>query len=118
MRRALPAWVEDERDLGSIVLDMGGGTTSIAVFYEGDLVYTDSIPVGGQHVTSDIARGLSTSLLEAEKLKTRHGSALPATSDDREMLEVPQVGEEEDAPNIIPKSYLVFDHRAPDRGNP
>ncbi|WP_245956962.1 cell division protein FtsA [Aestuariispira insulae] len=103
----LASLVEDERDLGSIVVDMGGGTTSIAVFYEGDLIYTDSIPVGGQHVTSDIARGLSTSLAEAEKLKTRHGSALPASSDDREMLEVPQVGEEEDAPNIIPKSYLV-----------
>ncbi|WP_259780666.1 cell division protein FtsA [Aestuariispira ectoiniformans] len=103
----LSSLVEDERDLGATVIDMGGGTTSIAVFYEGAAVYTDCIPVGGIHVTSDIARGLSTSIQEAEKLKTRHGSTIHAVSDDREMLEVPQVGEEEDAPNEIPKSYLV-----------
>ena len=55
----LSSLVADERDLGVTLIDMGGGTTSIAVFYEGNLVHVDSIPVGGEHVTRDIARGLS-----------------------------------------------------------
>ncbi len=50
--------MEDERELGVILLDMGGGTTSIGVFAEGNMVFTDIIPVGGNHVTNDIARGL------------------------------------------------------------
>src|ERR1700675_1245893 len=58
----LAALVDDERDLGVTVIDMGGGTTTLAVFFDGNVVYTDSIPAGGQHVTSDIARGLSTPL--------------------------------------------------------
>ena len=56
----LAALVEDESELGVTVIDMGGGTTTIAVFFDGNLVFTDSVPVGGVHVTNDIARGLST----------------------------------------------------------
>lgn len=103
----LSCLTEEERDLGTLVIDFGGGTTSFAVFYEGALIYTDSIPVGGIHVTNDIARGLSTPIEEAEKLKCRHGSAMSATDDDREILEVPHLGESHNAPNAIPKSYLV-----------
>ena len=66
----LSSLVADERDLGVTLIDMGGGTTSIAVFYEGHLVHVDSIPVGGEHVTRDIARGLSTPLAHAERMKT------------------------------------------------
>ena len=58
------------RDLGVTVIDMGGGTTSIAVFYEGHSCTSTAIPVGGEHVTSDIARGLSTPLAHAERMKT------------------------------------------------
>jgi cell division protein FtsA len=102
------ALVDDERDLGVTLIDMGGGTTTIAVFYDGQVVYTDSVPIGGQHVTSDIARGLSTPLAHAERMKTLYGSALASGSDEREMIDVPLVGEE-DHPhaNPVPKSILT-----------
>lgn len=104
----LAALVEDEKDLGATIIDMGGGTTSFCVFYEGAAVHGDCIPVGGQHVTSDIARGLATSLHQAERLKTLYGSCLPAPSDDREMIDAPRIGEEDDdSPNRVPKSHLV-----------
>ncbi|MBP5857736.1 cell division protein FtsA [Marivibrio halodurans] len=104
----LSALVEDEKDLGSLVIDMGGGTTSFCVFYEGAAVHADSVPIGGHHVTSDIARGLATPVNHAERLKTLYGSAVPAASDDRELLDAPQVGEEDDASsNRVPKSFLV-----------
>lgn len=104
----LSSLVEDEKDLGAVLIDMGGGTTSFCVFYEGAAVHADCVPVGGHHVTSDIARGLSTPLNHAERLKTLYGSAVPAASDDRELLDAPQVGEEDDASsNRVPKSFLV-----------
>ncbi|MDX2028040.1 MAG: cell division protein FtsA [Alphaproteobacteria bacterium] len=104
----LACLVEDEMDLGSLIIDMGAGTTSFAVFFEGHAVYTDGIPIGGAHVTSDIARGLTTSLVHAERLKTLYGNALSGAMDSREIIDVPQIGEE--APehaNHIPKSQLV-----------
>ncbi len=104
----LSALVEDEKDLGATVIDMGGGTTSFSVFYEGAAVYGDCIPVGGQHVTSDIARGLSTTISQAERLKTLYGSSLPAASDDRDLIDAPRIGEEEDTSlNRVPRSFLV-----------
>lgn len=105
----LACLVEDEMDLGSLVIDMGAGTTSFAVFFDGNVVYADGIPVGGAHVTSDVARGLTTTIVHAERLKTLYGNALPSPMDEREIIDVPQVGEEE-APehaNHVPKSQLV-----------
>lgn len=100
--------VPDEMELGVTVIDMGAGTTSLTVFVEGSAVFSDSIPVGGGHVTSDIARGLATPLSHAERLKTLHGSALPSPSDERETVVAPQVGEDDsDEPNQVPKSFLV-----------
>lgn len=100
--------VEDESELGVTCIDMGGGTTSIAAFANGGLVYADLIPVGGGHVTSDIARGVSTPTSYAERIKTLYGSALPSVSDDREMISVPFVGERsEDVVNKIPRSMLT-----------
>ena len=105
---ALACLVEDETQLGVICIDMGGGTTSLAVFFDGELVHTDSIPVGGVHVTSDIARGLSTPLAHAERMKTLFGSALTSPSDDREVIKVPLVGEETDGETSqVPRSMLV-----------
>ncbi|MDR3435796.1 cell division protein FtsA [Telmatospirillum sp.] len=104
----LSCLVDDERDLGVTCIDMGGGTTTIAVFQGAHLMHTDTIPVGGVHVTNDIARGLSTPLVHAERMKTLYGSALPSPSDDREILKVPLVGEDEDgATNQVPRSMLV-----------
>lgn len=104
----LSCLVEDEMELGVTVIDMGGGTTSMAVFNDGKMVWCDSIPLGGGHVTNDIARGLTTPVAQAERLKTLYGSAVSAVSDEREMIDVPQVGEEERGQtNHVPKSLLV-----------
>ena len=79
-----------------------------AVFYDGNLVFTDSVPVGGAHVTNDIARGLSTPVAHAERMKTLYGSAIASAADERELITVPQVGEEdENQANHVPRSLLV-----------
>ena len=104
----LACLVEDEMDLGATVVDLGGGTTTIAIFFDGNVVFTDSIPIGGKHVTNDIARGLSTSIIEAERIKTLHGSAILSPLDDRESIEIPQIGEEVGSPvNLVEKSKIV-----------
>ena len=78
------------------------------MFFDGNLVFTDSVPVGGSHVTNDIARGLSTPIAHAERMKTLYGSAIASPTDEREMITVPQVGEEDDGhANHVPKSLLV-----------
>jgi cell division protein FtsA len=103
----LSTLVEDETDLGVTVIDMGAGTTNIAVFSDGDAVFTDIIPVGGAHVTNDIARGLSTPIAHAERLKTLHGAAMATTADEHELIDVLHVGEDEhNSPNHIPRSLL------------
>jgi cell division protein FtsA len=104
----LACLVEDELELGATVIDMGGGTTTIAVFYEHNVIFTDVIPVGGHHVTSDIARGLSTPLVHAERMKTLYGHVIAAPTDERELIDVPQVGEEDSSESQqIPRSLLV-----------
>jgi len=104
----LACLVEDEMDLGVTIVDMGGGATTIGVFYDGEVVHTESIPVGGQHVTSDIARGLSTTLTHAERMKTLFGSAVSAPTDEFEMIDVPLIGEESHSnANHVPRSILV-----------
>jgi len=105
---ALATLVEDEIQLGVTCIDMGGGTTNIAVYFDGELVHADTLPIGGIHVTNDIARGLSTPLAQAERMKTLYGSATASSSDDREIIKVPLVGESEYAEvNHIPRSMLV-----------
>jgi cell division protein FtsA len=104
----LSALVEDETELGVTLVDMGGGTTTVGVFFDRNLVFCESVPVGGAHVTNDIARGLSTPLVHAERMKTLYGSAISSVGDERETLTVPQVGEEEEGQaNHVPKSLLV-----------
>jgi len=104
----LSTLVEDEMELGVTLIEMGAGTTSVAVFTEGHLVYADIIGVGGAAVTNDIARGLSTPVAHAERIKTLHGSALASVSDDRELIPVPLVGEKGfDNINKIPCSMLT-----------
>jgi cell division protein FtsA len=104
----LAALVDDEKDLGCTVIDMGGGTTDIGVFFQGKLVYSTAIPVGGNHVTNDIARGLTTSLADAERIKTLYGAAHATGLDDSGLIDVPPVGEEEHMqPNYVPKSLLT-----------
>jgi cell division protein FtsA len=104
---ALAALEEDEMELGSICIDMGGGSTSVAVFSGGALTHVDSLPVGGAHVTQDIARGLSTSIAGAERIKTVYGSAIASANEDREMIEAPPRGDDPGAgPVTAPRSLL------------
>ena len=104
----LSCLVEDEIALGVTVIDMGGGTTTIGVFFDGNLIHADYVPVGGSHVTSDIARGLSTPVAHAERMKALFGSAISSSTDERETIAVPQVGEEDEGHvNHVPKSLLV-----------
>ena len=104
----LASLVEDERDLGATVIDMGGGTTSVGVFLGGHVIHVGVIPIGGGHVTNDIAQGLTTPLVSAERLKTMYGGTLASPADSREVLRVPLVGEDEDQPSLeIPRSMLV-----------
>ncbi|HXS39549.1 MAG TPA: cell division protein FtsA [Stellaceae bacterium] len=104
----LSCLVDDESDLGVTVIDMGGGTTTIGVFFDGNLVFADSVPIGGSHVTNDIARGLSTPIAQAERMKTLYGNAIASSADEREMITVPLVGEDDDGhANHVPRSLLV-----------
>jgi len=107
MASGLATLVPDERELGATVIDMGGGTTGIAVFAEGQLLHTAQLPIGGQHVTNDLARMLSTPVVHAERLKTLYGNAQPCKDDEREMLPVPMVGEEEHQIAKVPRSMVV-----------
>lgn len=107
MAAGLSALVEDERELGATVIDMGGGTTGMAVFAEGQLLHTAQLPVGGIHVTNDLARLLSTPVAHAERLKALYGNVQSSPDDEREMLPVPLVGEEEHQIAKVPRSMVV-----------
>ncbi len=105
---ALSCLVEDELNLGCTIIDMGAATTSIGVIYEGKLVFADAVPIGGMHVTQDIARGLTTPLNQAERLKTLYGHAIRNARDESDLIEVPQIGEDEKSSgNVVPRSFLT-----------
>jgi len=104
---ALSCLEPDEMDLGSLLIEMGGGVTGFSVFQGGRNIYTDAVALGGQHVTSDIALGLSTSLAQAERLKTLHGNAITSSADQHSMIDVPQLGEDNEERQQIPRSMLV-----------
>jgi len=99
---ALATIVPDERELGVAMIDIGGGTCDVAMYAEGALVYTAVIPVGGQHITADIARGLSTPLTSAERIKILHGHAMAGQIAHDDSFEVPMVGDE-NGPAIKPE---------------
>ena len=84
---------DDERDLGVALVDIGGGTTDVAVFARGAIRYTAVIPIAGDHITNDIAMALRTPGPEAEAIKLRHGVALRQRADANERIEVPGIGE-------------------------
>lgn len=93
-----------ERDLGVAVIDIGGGTTSVGVFASGSLCHTCVVPVGGNHITNDIAVGLRTPIAEAERLKLRWGGATAAAASEGELIEVTNVGERD--PRVLPRRVL------------
>jgi cell division protein FtsA len=84
---------EDEKELGVCLLDIGGGTTDIAVFTHGAIRHTAVIPIAGDQITNDIAMALRTPTADAENIKTRHGVALRQLADPNDLIEVPGIGE-------------------------
>ena len=84
---------DDEKELGVCLMDVGGGTTDLAVFTGGAIRHTAVIPIAGDQVTNDIAMTLRTPTKEAEELKLRHGCALRQLADPNDIIEVPGVGE-------------------------
>ncbi|NCN41386.1 cell division protein FtsA, partial [bacterium] len=83
---------KDEKELGVALVDIGGGTTDIAIFHGGSIVHTAVIPIGGAHISQDLAIGLRTPQTEAEKLKIASGCALKQMIAANETIEVPSVG--------------------------
>ncbi len=83
---------DDEKELGVVVIDMGGGTTDIAVWYNDAIYHTAVVPLGGNHLSNDIAVGLRTPRSEAEKIRIKHGCALNALIPEDDTIEVPSVG--------------------------
>jgi cell division protein FtsA len=82
----------DEKELGVALIDIGGGTTDLAVFERGALWHTAVLPVGGDHFTNDLAVGLRTPIPDAERLKIKHGCSLSSLVEGDEAIEVPSVG--------------------------
>jgi cell division protein FtsA len=94
----------DEKELGVALIDIGGGTTDIAIFERGSIWHTAVLPSGGHHFTNDIAVGLRTPIAEAEKIKKKYGCALSSLLSDDEVVEVPGVGEQK--PRILSRQML------------
>ena len=82
----------DEKELGVVLIDIGGGTTDVALFREGAIWYTAILPLGGDHITNDIAIGLRTPIADAEELKRKYGCASTALVPAEETVDVPSVG--------------------------
>jgi cell division protein FtsA len=103
----LSTLVDDEAELGAALIDFGGGSTSVGVFTGGRLIHVDAVAVGGNHITMDIARGLTINLADAERLKTLYGACISSPSDERDTIAVHRVGDDMDHPSYLPKSELV-----------
>lgn len=104
----LAVLADDEADLGAALIDIGAGTTTMAVFSGGHFVHADGFAVGGHHITMDLARGLTASMADAERLKTLYGSVLAGASDDREVISVPPVvGDEREPAHMISRAAII-----------
>jgi cell division protein FtsA len=109
---------DDEKELGVALIDIGGGTADILLYAEGAIVHTAVLPLGGGHITNDIAVGLRTPLEAAEQIKKRYGCALGALVGDGETMEVPSVGGREArilsrqvlASIVEPRVEEIFEH--------
>jgi cell division protein FtsA len=105
---ALSALADDEADLGAALIDIGAGTTTIAVFSGGRFVHADGFALGGGHVTMDLARGLNARIADAERIKTLYGSVLTGASDERDMIAVPPVdNDEREAPHFVSRAKIA-----------
>ncbi|OGD30708.1 MAG: cell division protein FtsA [Candidatus Aminicenantes bacterium RBG_13_63_10] len=103
---SLATMTPDEKELGVGLVDIGAGTTEVAIFERGSLWYTSIIPLGGDNFTNDIAVGLRTPIPEAEKIKKKFGCIASPVSDDQESIEVPAVGRGR-KPRVLSKQLLA-----------
>ena len=103
---ALSSLTKDEKELGTICINLGHSTSSISVFENNKFVYGDTIGVGSNNVTLDIARGLSTTISSAERLKTLYGSLISSPSDDHEIIEIPIASSDKNSFKQITRSSL------------
>ena len=104
---ALATTTEEERRLGVTCIDIGGGTATAAAFADGHFVHAATVPVGGHHITMDIAQALQTPLAEAERIKTLYGTLVVAQSDEYETFPYALAGEEEGARGQATKAQLA-----------
>jgi cell division protein FtsA len=95
---------QDEKELGIGLIDIGGGTTEVAIYHRGSIAHTAVIPIGGDHFTNDLAVVLRAPITDAERLKKKFGSALTSAIGEDEMVEVPMVGGR--APKLCPRTTL------------
>lgn len=95
----------EEKELGVAVIDIGGGTTEVALFSQGSVKHTAVLPLGGQHITSDISIGLRTAAPEAERIKKKFGAALGSMADLADTVEVSGLGER--SSRIVARKLLV-----------
>jgi cell division protein FtsA len=104
----LAALADDEAELGAATVDFGAGTTTLAVFSDGRFVHCDGFALGGAHVTMDLARGLNTRIADAERIKAIYGSVLISGADERDMITVPPVGDDErEPPHFVSRAAIV-----------
>jgi cell division protein FtsA len=103
---ALAVTSDEERQLGITCLDIGGGVTGISVFADRQFLFTDTVPVGGNHLTFDIARELRAPLAEAERIKALYGTLVSARSDEHEVITYPLAGEDEPTLHHTTKARL------------
>lgn len=103
---SLAALTSDEKELGTICLDLGHSSTSVAIFENNKFLFGDTIGVGSNNVTLDIARGVSTTISSAERLKTLYGSLISSPSDDHEIIEIPEMTGEKNNFKQITRSNL------------
>ncbi|MDX8389595.1 MAG: cell division protein FtsA [Mariprofundaceae bacterium] len=96
---------QDEKDIGVVVVDIGGGTSDIAIFIDGAIRHTCVIPIGGDHLTNDLVVGLRTSAKEADQLKKKYGSCMVSAIATDEQVEVPSVGGRE--PRALPRQVMA-----------
>jgi cell division protein FtsA len=104
---ALATTSEEERHLGVTCIDMGGGTTTVAVFAQGHFIHAGTVHMGGHHISCDIAQALQTPLAEAERIKTLYGTMLVAQSDEHEEFSYPLAGEDDGAMGRMTKADLA-----------
>ncbi len=96
---------QDEKELGVALIDVGGGTTDLALFERGSIWHTSVLPVGGGHFTNDLAVGLRTPIPDAERLKIKHGCALATMVEDNDAVEVASIGERK--PRLLQRQVMA-----------